>query len=82
MKVKYVREKLDGQNTRASGTSKMKITEIAAYLKKTVADMEEFAARNDDLDLPNQIVLPFIMNFLTNKSLRELSPRVNDASRH
>ena len=57
----------------------MKITEIAAYLKKAAADMHEFAAKNDDMDLPNEVVLPFIVNFLTG-NLRELSP-VNDASR-
>jgi len=35
--------------------------------------MQAFAARNDDLDLPDQLVLPFIMNFLTDERLRKLS---------
>jgi len=55
------------------------ISEIAAYLRKAATDMQEFAARNDDMDLPNQVVLPFITNFLTH-NLVEVSP-VNDTSR-
>jgi hypothetical protein len=50
----------------------MKISEIAAYLKKMSAEMQEFAARNDDMELPNEVVLPFISNFLTG-NLIELS---------
>ncbi len=57
----------------------MKITEIAAYLKKMSAEMQEFAARNDDMDLPDEVVVAFIVNFLT-RNLRELSP-VNTPSR-
>jgi hypothetical protein len=37
------------------------------------AEMQEFAARNDDMDLPNEVVLPFSSNFLTG-NLIELSP--------
>ncbi len=40
---------------------------------KAAIDMQAFAARNDDLDLPDQLVLPFIMNFLTDERLRKLS---------
>ncbi len=43
----------------------MKISQIAAYLKKMSGEMEEFAARNDDMDLPEEVVLPFITNFIT-----------------
>ena len=53
--------------------AKMKITNIVAVLQKAAIDMQAFAARNDDLDLPDQLVLPFIMNFLTDERLRKLS---------
>jgi hypothetical protein len=43
----------------------MKISKIVAYLKRAAADMQDFAASNDDMDLPSEVVLPFIMNFLT-----------------
>jgi hypothetical protein len=51
----------------------MKITDIVAVLHKAVTDMEAFAARNDDVNLPDQLVMPFIMNFLTDERLRKLS---------
>jgi hypothetical protein len=35
--------------------------------------MQAFAVNNDDFDLPNELVLPFIINFLTDKRLRKLS---------
>jgi len=47
----------------------MKITNIVAVLHKAAMDMQAFAARNDDFDLPDQVVLPFIMNFLTDERL-------------
>lgn len=53
--------------------AKMKITDIVVVLHKAATDMQAFAARNDDLDLPDQVVLPFIMNFLTDKRLLKLS---------
>jgi len=51
----------------------MKITDIVAVLHKAAMDLQAFAARNDDFDLPDQVVLPFIMNFLTDERLRKLS---------
>ncbi len=51
----------------------MKITAIAGVLHKAAIDMQAFADSNDDLDLPDQVVLPFIMNFLTDERLRKLS---------
>ena len=51
----------------------MKITDIVAALHKAATDMQAFAAGNDDLNLPDQVVLPFIMNFLTDQRLRKLS---------
>jgi hypothetical protein len=51
----------------------MKITDIVAVLQKATTDMQAFAERNDDLNLPDQVVLPFIMNFLTDERLRNLS---------
>ncbi len=53
----------------------MKITDIAGVLQKAAIDMQAFAHRNDDLNLPDQVVLPFIMNFLTDERLRKLSGR-------
>jgi hypothetical protein len=50
----------------------MQITDIVAVLYKAATDMQAFAARNSDLDLPDQVVLPFIMNFLTDERLRKL----------
>jgi hypothetical protein len=51
----------------------MKITDIVVVLHKATTDMQAFAARNGDLDFPDQLVLPFIMNFLTDERLRKLS---------
>ena len=51
----------------------MKITDIVAVLRKAATDMQAFAARNDGLNLPDEVVLPFIMNFLTDERLREFS---------
>ena len=51
----------------------MKITDMAASLCRAASDLREFAAKNDDLDLPDELVLPFIMNFLTDERLRKLS---------
>jgi hypothetical protein len=51
----------------------MKITDIANVLHKAAIGMQAFANRNDDLNLPDQAVLPFIMNFLTDERLRKLS---------
>ncbi len=49
----------------------MRISEIAAVLQKAAVDMQAFAANNDDFDFPDQVVLPFVMNFLTDKALRK-----------
>ena len=43
----------------------MKITDMVPVLYKAATDMQTFGARNDDLNLPDEVVLPFIMNFLT-----------------
>jgi len=51
----------------------MTISPIADVLQKTAIDMRAFAARNRDLELPEQVILPFIMNFLTDQLLRKLS---------
>jgi len=42
----------------------MKLTSIAARLRKTAVDMEEMAARDGDLDFPEELVLHFIVNFV------------------
>jgi len=50
----------------------MKVSQIAAHLKMS-SEMRKFAATHDDMDLPNEIVLPFIMNFLS-RNFIEISP--------
>jgi hypothetical protein len=57
----------------------MKITDIVAVLHKAATDMQAFAARNSDFNLPDEVVLPFVMNFLTDEQLRKLS--ADDPSR-
>lgn len=47
-------------------------------LEKMSGEMRKFAVTHDDMDLPNEIVLPFIMNFITG-NLTEISP-VNNTS--
>jgi hypothetical protein len=56
----------------------MRISQIAAHLKRMSGEMQEFATTHNDMDLPNEIVLPLIMNFLTG-NLIEISP-VNSVS--
>jgi hypothetical protein len=58
----------------------MKISAIADFLETAATDMRTFAKKNDDFDLPEQLILPFIANFLTDKRLRQLSPGVSFAS--
>jgi len=48
------------------------MSEIAKTLQKAATNMHAFAARNDDFDLPDELVLPFVMNFLTDERLRRL----------
>jgi hypothetical protein len=43
----------------------MRVSEIAADLENMSRKMKTFAATHDDMDLPNEIVLPFITNFIT-----------------
>jgi hypothetical protein len=49
----------------------MKITEIAAKLRKVAVDMEIKAAIDGDLDFPDELVLPFIINAATDKKMLE-----------
>lgn len=52
----------------------MKITTIAAKLRKVAVDMEIKAAIDGDLDLPDELVLPFIINAVTDKRMLEARP--------
>jgi hypothetical protein len=52
----------------------MRLSQIAVVLCKAAADMEVFAAKNDDLDFDDEAVLPFVMNFLTDQGLRKFPP--------
>ena len=47
----------------------MKLTQIAAKLRKTAADMEALAAKEGDLDFADEVVLPFVANCLTDDKL-------------
>jgi len=50
----------------------MKITTIAARLRKVAVDMEVMAAIDGDWDFPHELVTPFIINAVTdNKMLKE-----------
>ena len=48
----------------------MKISEIAANLRRAAVDMETLAKTDGDLDHPDKIVLSFILNFLTDDPQR------------
>ncbi len=52
----------------------MKITTIAAKLRKVAVDMEIMAAIDGDLDFPDELVLPFIINAVTDKRMLEERP--------
>jgi hypothetical protein len=52
----------------------MKITAIAARLRKTAVDMDVMAALDGDLDFPDELVLPFIINAVTDKRMLEERP--------
>ena len=47
----------------------MKLTQIAAKLRKTATDMEALAAKESDLEFADEVVLPFIANCLTDDNL-------------
>ncbi len=49
----------------------MKITTIAATLHKVAVDMEIMAAIDGDLDFPDELVLPFIINAVTDRRMLE-----------
>ena len=47
----------------------MKITEMAAKLRKSAVDLEALAAKVGDLDFSDEFALPFLVNFLTDDSI-------------
>lgn len=47
----------------------MKLTQLAAKLRKTAADMEALATKEGDLDFADEIVLPCVANCLTDGNL-------------
>ena len=51
----------------------MKLTEIAAKLRKTAVNMEALAAKEGDLDFADEVVLPFIANCLTDDNILRFS---------
>jgi len=66
------RVRADGGSGFAGEARKMKITTIAARLRKVAVDMEVIAAINGDLDFPDEPVRPFIINPVTDdKMLKE-----------
>ncbi len=52
----------------------MKITTIAAKLRKVAVDMDVKAAIDGDWDFPDEFVLPFIINAVTDKRMLEEHP--------
>ncbi len=55
---------------------------IAARLRKVAVDMEEMAVNDGDLDLPDELVLPFIINAVTDKRMLEARPVAAGGNRH
>jgi hypothetical protein len=53
----------------------MKVTEIAAVLRKAGDDMKALALREGDFEIPDEMVLQYIINFLTDHNLRKVSLR-------
>jgi hypothetical protein len=51
----------------------MKLTLIAARLRKVAVDMEALAAIDGDLDFPDGLVLPFIINAVTDNRMLKFS---------
>lgn len=52
----------------------MNITTIAARLRKVAVDMEIKAAIDGDLDFPDELALPFIINAVTDKRMPKERP--------
>ena len=53
----------------------MRITEIADYVEAMIPKLRRFAENNDDIDLPNELVPSFLINFLTDPVLRAMGER-------
>ena len=49
----------------------MKITTIAAKLREVANEMDIMAAMDGDWDYPDEIVIPFIINAVTDKRMLE-----------
>jgi len=57
------------------GSIPVRITEIADYVEAMIPTLRRFAANNDDIDLPNELVPSFLINFLTDPVLRAMGER-------
>lgn len=55
----------------------MRITEIADYIEAMIPKLRRFAENNDDIDLPNELVPTFVINFLTDPVLRAMGERAS-----
>lgn len=53
------------------GSTAMKHSEMAAYLRDAAADMQRIAIMDDDWEMPDELVLSYIRAFLTDPSLRK-----------
>ena len=51
----------------------MKVTAIAARLRKTAIDMEILAAKDGNFDFPDEVVLPFIVSAFTDDAALKFS---------
>jgi hypothetical protein len=50
----------------------MRLTTIAAKLRKTAVEMEAMAANDGDLDYPDEFVVQFIVSFVTDRKMAEI----------
>jgi len=58
----------------------MKHSEMAAALRKAAADMQLIAMMDGDWEMPDELVLTYISNFVTDSRLR--APRGAQAKRN
>jgi hypothetical protein len=55
----------------------MKITEIAARLRTIAANMEVLAIREGDLDYPDEMLLPFLVNAFADDNVLRFASAVS-----
>jgi hypothetical protein len=51
----------------------LKFSDLSLAFQESAADMQAFAIRNGDFDVPDEVVLSLIVNFQFDRRLRKLS---------